>query len=80
MYCNCQQAQKTQKPSPTMTSSVAPVVKDSSVKKPEVKAKVETTSTFQAFKRTEVKVSSSTHTHTEHVSSADCFIHISLKL
>lgn len=42
-----------------MTSSAAPVVKDSLVKKPEVKAKVETTSTFQAFKRTEVKVSSS---------------------
>lgn len=54
-------AQKTQKPpqkpSPTLTSSIAPVVKDSLVKKPEMKPKVETTNTFQAFKRTEVKAS-----------------------
>lgn len=71
VYCICYQAQKTQKPSPTLTSSAAPVVKDSLVKKPEVKAKVETTSTFQAFKRTEVKVSSSAATH---------LIQISLKL
>ena len=61
LWCVLSQAQKTQKPpqkpSPTMTSTAAPVVKDSLVKKPELKPKVETTNTFQAFKRTEVKVS-----------------------
>lgn len=52
------QAQKTQKPpqkpAPTVVS-VAPAVKDPLVKKPETKLKQETT--FQAFKRTEVKTS-----------------------
>uniref|UniRef100_A0A1A7YHZ0 Integrator complex subunit 12 n=1 Tax=Iconisemion striatum TaxID=60296 RepID=A0A1A7YHZ0_9TELE len=43
-----------QKPSPASASS-APVVKDPLVKKTELKAKTDTTSTFQAFKRTEVK-------------------------
>lgn len=51
-------AQKTQKPpqkpAPTVVS-VAPAVKDPLVKKPETKLKQETT--FQAFKRTEVKTS-----------------------
>lgn len=53
------QAQKTQKPpqkaSPTVTS-VTPVVKDPLVKKAELKPKPDTTGSFQAFKRTEVKV------------------------
>jgi len=44
-----------QKPSPASASS-APVVKDTLVKKTELKLKTDTTSTFQAFKRTEVKV------------------------
>lgn len=44
-----------QKPSPASASS-APVVKDTLVKKTELKAKPDTTSTFQAFKRTELKV------------------------
>ncbi|MCJ8750387.1 hypothetical protein PDJAM_G00263890, partial [Pangasius djambal] len=52
-------AQKTQKPpqkaSPTVTS-VTPVVKDPLVKKAELKPKPDTTGSFQAFKRTEVKV------------------------
>ncbi|MBN3303129.1 INT12 protein, partial [Amia calva] len=52
-------AQKTQKPpqkpAPVLASA-APVVKDALVKKPEVKPKQDTASTFQAFKRTEVKV------------------------
>uniref|UniRef100_A0A3Q1HSR5 Integrator complex subunit 12 n=1 Tax=Acanthochromis polyacanthus TaxID=80966 RepID=A0A3Q1HSR5_9TELE len=43
-----------QKPSPVSASS-APVVKDTLVKKTELKPKADTTSTFQAFKRTEVK-------------------------
>lgn len=51
-----QQAQKPpQKPSPASASS-APVVKDTLVKKAELKSKPDTASTFQAFKRTEVKV------------------------
>ncbi|XP_036407402.1 integrator complex subunit 12-like [Megalops cyprinoides] len=53
-------AQKTQKPpqkaAPTVASA-APVVKDTLVKKSEVRPKQDTASTFQAFKRTEVKVS-----------------------
>lgn len=53
------QAQKSQKPpqkaSPTVTS-VTPVVKDPLVKKAELKPKPDTTGSFQAFKRTEVKV------------------------
>lgn len=44
-----------QKPSPASASS-APVVKDTLVKKAEFKTKTDTASTFQAFKRTEVKV------------------------
>ncbi|XP_004549486.1 integrator complex subunit 12 [Maylandia zebra] len=43
-----------QKPSPASASS-APVVKDTLVKKTELKPKTDTASTFQAFKRTEVK-------------------------
>ncbi|XP_029452779.1 integrator complex subunit 12 [Rhinatrema bivittatum] len=54
-------AQKTQKPSqkpaPAVVSA-APMAKDPLVKKPEVKPKQDTTSTFLAFKRTEVKPSS----------------------
>ncbi|XP_063165680.1 integrator complex subunit 12 [Candoia aspera] len=53
-------AQKTQKPSqkpaPAVVS-VAPAVKDPMIKKPEIKLKLETTSAFLAFKRTEVKTS-----------------------
>ncbi|XP_067424322.1 integrator complex subunit 12 isoform X2 [Emydura macquarii macquarii] len=54
-------AQKTQKPpqkpAPAVVS-VAPVVKDPLVKKPEIKLKLDTPTTFQAFKRTtEVKTS-----------------------
>ncbi|KAI1883600.1 hypothetical protein AGOR_G00233240 [Albula goreensis] len=53
-------AQKTQKPpqkaSPSAVSA-APVVKDTLVKKSEVRPKQDTASTFQAFKRTEVKAS-----------------------
>ncbi|XP_041040167.1 integrator complex subunit 12 isoform X2 [Carcharodon carcharias] len=54
-------AQKTQKAAPKASNSVAntaPSVKDPLVKKPEMKLKQEVT-TFQAFKRTEVKTSSS---------------------
>uniref|UniRef100_UPI00398EDC2D integrator complex subunit 12 isoform X3 n=1 Tax=Pristiophorus japonicus TaxID=55135 RepID=UPI00398EDC2D len=54
-------AQKTQKATPKVSNSVAntaPSVKDPLVKKPEMKLKQEIT-TFQAFKRTEVKTSSS---------------------
>ncbi|XP_028661024.1 integrator complex subunit 12 [Erpetoichthys calabaricus] len=53
-------AQKTQKPpqkAATAVASSAPVVKDTLVKKPEIKPKQETTATFQAFKRTELKAS-----------------------
>ncbi|XP_078533729.1 integrator complex subunit 12 [Lissotriton helveticus] len=53
-------AQKNQKPSQKPAPSVvstAPVVKDPLVKKPELKPKQESTSTFLAFKRTEVKPS-----------------------
>ncbi|KAI1887506.1 hypothetical protein AGOR_G00191020 [Albula goreensis] len=53
-------AQKTQKPpqkaSPVAVSA-APVVNDTLVKKPEIKLKQDTASTFQAFKRAEVKSS-----------------------
>ncbi|XP_068607423.1 integrator complex subunit 12 [Brachionichthys hirsutus] len=45
-----------QKPSPASVSS-APVVKDTLVKKTELKTKADAASTFQAFKRTEVKAS-----------------------
>lgn len=44
-----------QKPSPASASS-APIVKDTLVKKTELKLKTDAASTFQAFKRTEVKV------------------------
>ncbi|XP_030420362.1 integrator complex subunit 12 [Gopherus evgoodei] len=51
-------AQKTQKPpqkpAPAVVS-VAPTVKDPLVKKPEIKLKLDTPTTFLAFKRTEVK-------------------------
>ncbi|XP_053885439.1 integrator complex subunit 12 [Malaclemys terrapin pileata] len=51
-------AQKTQKPpqkpAPAVVS-VAPTVKDPLVKKPELKLKLDTPTTFLAFKRTEVK-------------------------
>ncbi|XP_030046625.1 integrator complex subunit 12 [Microcaecilia unicolor] len=53
-------AQKTQKPSQKpapAVASAAPLVKDPLVKKPEVKPKQDTASTFLAFKRTEVKPS-----------------------
>ncbi|KAG7458679.1 hypothetical protein MATL_G00223050 [Megalops atlanticus] len=53
-------AQKTQKPAQKAAPaavSAAPVVKDTLVKKPEVKPKPDTASTFQAFKRAEVKSS-----------------------
>lgn len=58
--CQCHfvfiQAQKPpQKPSPVSASST-PVVKDTLVKKAEPKAKPDTASTFQAFKRAEAKV------------------------
>lgn len=56
-FCVCVlKAQKPpQKPSPASASSV-PVVKDTLVKKTEGKLKIDTANTFQAFKRTEVKV------------------------
>ncbi|CAL8330160.1 unnamed protein product [Merluccius merluccius] len=53
-------AQKAQKPpqkSSPVAASVAPVVKDTLVKKAEVKSKPDTASSFQAFKRTELKTS-----------------------
>ncbi len=54
------QAQKTQKPpqkpAPALATA-APMLKDPLVKKVELKPKPETTGSFQAFKRTEVKVS-----------------------
>ncbi|KAJ3614453.1 hypothetical protein NHX12_018025 [Muraenolepis orangiensis] len=53
-------AQKAQKPpqkSSPVAASVAPVVKDALVKKAEVKSKADSTSSFQAFKRTELKTS-----------------------
>nr|XP_020652045.1 integrator complex subunit 12 isoform X2 [Pogona vitticeps] len=53
-------AQKTQKPSQKPTPavvSVVPAVKDPLIKKPEIKQKLETPTTFLAFKRTEVKPS-----------------------
>ncbi|KAL4640472.1 integrator complex subunit 12 [Arapaima gigas] len=50
-----QKSQKpAQKPAPSM-ASVAPVAKDTLVRKSDAKPKQDTTSTFQAFKRTEVK-------------------------
>uniref|UniRef100_H3ATN0 Integrator complex subunit 12 n=1 Tax=Latimeria chalumnae TaxID=7897 RepID=H3ATN0_LATCH len=64
MYCcKCKSlgrvAQKTQKPpqKPVPSVTAAPIVKDPLVKKPELKPKQETATTFQAFKRTEVKTS-----------------------
>lgn len=54
-------AQKNQKPSqkpvPSTTSAAMPVVKDPSISKPELKPKPDSTNTFLAFKRSEVKVS-----------------------
>ncbi|XP_061102514.1 integrator complex subunit 12 [Conger conger] len=49
--------QKAPQKAATVPVSVAPVVKDTLVKKPELKPKPDTASTFQAFKRTEVKAS-----------------------
>ncbi|XP_050977482.1 integrator complex subunit 12 isoform X2 [Labeo rohita] len=53
-------AQKTQKPpqkpAPALATA-APMLKDPLVKKTEIKPKTETTGSFQAFKRTEVKAS-----------------------
>ncbi|XP_040274183.1 integrator complex subunit 12 isoform X2 [Bufo bufo] len=55
-------AQKNQKPpqksSPSAASATLLVVKDPSVSKPEMKPKADSTNTFLAFKRTEVKASS----------------------
>ncbi|MEE6460532.1 hypothetical protein FKM82_000997 [Ascaphus truei] len=55
-------AQKNQKPSQkpapsTVSAAAVPVVKDPSVSKPELKPKLDSASTFLAFKRAEVKVS-----------------------
>ncbi|XP_041117088.1 integrator complex subunit 12-like [Polyodon spathula] len=64
-------AQKTQKPTQKpvpAVASAAPVVKDTLVKKPEVKPKLETTTTFQAFKRTEVKASTTVSGNTSSAS------------
>ncbi|XP_053712878.1 integrator complex subunit 12 isoform X1 [Synchiropus splendidus] len=58
-----------QKPSPVSASS-APVVKDTLVKKTELKAKPDTASTFQAFKRTEVKTSTTSSNPTSGNSSS----------
>lgn len=58
-----------QKPSPASASS-APVVKDTLVKKTELKAKPDTASTFQAFKRTEVKASTTSANPTSSSSSS----------
>ncbi|XP_049899348.1 integrator complex subunit 12 [Epinephelus moara] len=57
--CTRQMKRMAQKPpqKPSPSSSSAPVVKDTLVKKTELKAKPDTASTFQAFKRTEVKAS-----------------------
>lgn len=54
-FCFLQAQKPPQKPSPVSASST-PVVKDTLVKKAEPKAKPDTASTFQAFKRAEVKV------------------------
>ncbi|KAK1175817.1 hypothetical protein AOXY_G522 [Acipenser oxyrinchus oxyrinchus] len=65
-----QKTQKpTQKPAPAVASA-APVVKDTLVKKPEVKPKQETTTTFQAFKRTEVKASTTVSGNTSSASAS----------
>ncbi|XP_061839869.1 integrator complex subunit 12 [Nerophis lumbriciformis] len=58
-----------QKPSPASASS-APVVKDTLVKKTELKTKPDTASTFQAFKRTEVKTSTTPSNPTSSNSSS----------
>ncbi|KAL1023808.1 hypothetical protein UPYG_G00046500 [Umbra pygmaea] len=53
-------AQNTRKPTDKHVAAVvsaAPVMKDALVKKPELKVKPDTATTFQAFKRTEVKTS-----------------------
>ncbi|XP_065453737.1 integrator complex subunit 12 isoform X1 [Chrysemys picta bellii] len=55
MSVDAQKTQKPpQKPAPAVVS-VAPTVKDPLVKKPEIKLKLDTPTTFLAFKRTEVK-------------------------
>nr|XP_043884913.1 integrator complex subunit 12 [Solea senegalensis] len=58
-----------QKPSPGSASS-APVVKDTLVKKTEMKSKPDTASTFQAFKRTELKASATSANPTTNSSSS----------
>ncbi|XP_040001839.1 integrator complex subunit 12 [Xiphias gladius] len=58
-----------QKPSPASASS-APVVKDTLVKKTEFKSKPDTASTFQAFKRTEVKANTTSANPTSSSSSS----------
>lgn len=58
-----------QKPSPA-SASTAPVVKDTLVKKAELKSKPDTTSTFQAFKRTEVKTAATSSNPTNSNSSS----------
>lgn len=66
-------AQKTQKPSqkpaPAVVS-VAPAAKDPLIKKPEIKLKLETTPTFLAFKRTEVKPSATVSGNSNNASAA----------
>ncbi|KAM5192120.1 integrator complex subunit 12 [Mantella aurantiaca] len=49
----------TQKPASSIASAALPVVKDTSIIKPELKPKPDSSSSFLAFKRSEVKVSSS---------------------
>ncbi|XP_057698640.1 integrator complex subunit 12 [Corythoichthys intestinalis] len=58
-----------QKPSPASASSAPVVIKDTLVKKTEFKTKLDTTSTFQAFKRTEVKTSTTSANPTSSNSS-----------
>ncbi|XP_068177603.1 integrator complex subunit 12 [Antennarius striatus] len=58
-----------QKPSSASVSS-APIVKDTLVKKTELKTKADTASTFQAFKRTEVKASATSANPTSSSSSS----------
>ncbi|XP_061626740.1 integrator complex subunit 12 isoform X1 [Phyllopteryx taeniolatus] len=59
-----------QKPSPASASSAPVVIKDTLVKKTEFKTKPDTTSTFLAFKRTEVKTSTTSANPTSSNSSS----------
>ncbi|XP_066488852.1 integrator complex subunit 12 [Tiliqua scincoides] len=66
-------AQKTQKPSQKPAAAVvsaAPAVKDPLIKKPEIKLKLETATTFLAFKRTEVKSSAAVSGNSNNASAA----------